>query len=418
MTTELARSVAHEAPTLLFPSGQIVFHRTVQAVAYFSNSQRFCPFSLVPSGMPIAPYLSMGRDWRVDTLRGYFLVAMTLGHFPNPVARFTEYTFGYASSPDGFVFLSGLVSAWVYLPLAQRSGNSTMVSKIFRRAGTIYLTHIALLLLGFLGTHYAGATGHQAVHPWQTFIFGALLWNQVGFDKILPMYCVFLAFSPIVLKQFTEGRAWLIGLISAGLLVGAQFGLGEIRSVAAGLDRDGFNLCAWQAYFVAGQYIGYRAVQSRASGVGKSRILLAACVAVSLVLMVDRHLLALWGINPLLRFDGHPDHNPVRFLDAACLGYLVWWIPRALDLAAMKLRFFRFLNLLGGHSLQVFAFSLLVTRFEASTLKTSSPGLQLFAAVITVLSLGLPAWLHQFFREQSSAGTLPQTPCAPETVPV
>lgn len=98
----------------------------------------------------------MGRDWRVDTLRGYFLVAMTLAHFPNPLARFTEYTFGYASSPDGFIFLSGLVSAWVYLPLGQRSGSSAMVTKIFYRTRTIYLTHMGLLVLGILGAYYAG----------------------------------------------------------------------------------------------------------------------------------------------------------------------------------------------------------------------------------------------------------------------
>jgi hypothetical protein len=200
--------------------------------------------------------------------------------------------------------------------------------------------------------------------------------------------------------------------------VGAQFGLGDARSIAAGLDREGFNLCAWQAYFVAGQYIGYRVVRARADSVAKSRILLVACVVVSLLLMVDRHLLTLWGINPLFRFDGHPNHNPVRFLDAACLGYLVWWIPRSVDLAAMKLRFFRFLNLLGGHSLQVFAFSLLVTRFEANALKTSSPGLQLFVAILTVLSLGLPARLHQFFRQQSSASTPPRPACAPKTITV
>ncbi len=354
--------------------------------------------------MPIALELSMERDWRVDTLRGYFLVAMTLGHFPNPLAPFTEYTFGYASAPDGFVFLSGLVSAWVYLLFRQRRGNSAMVSKVFRRARTIYLTHIALLVVGTLVALFLRTEVHRAAHPLQTFVSGALLWNQVGFDRILPMYCVFLAFSPIVLKQFTEGRAWLIGVISAGLWVGAQFGLGGLRSSAAGLGSVTFNLCAWQAYFVAGQYIGYRAVRSQASGVGKSRILLAACVVVSLLLMVDRHLLSLWGISPLLGFSGHPDHNPIRFLDAACLGYLIWWIPRAVDVAAMKLRFFRFLNLLGGHSLQVFAFSMLITRFEANTIKTLSPGANLIVALLIVLSLGLPAWLHQSFRERRTRG--------------
>src|SRR5271169_2709659 len=237
----------------------------------------------------------MGRDWRVDTLRGYFLVAMTLGHFPNPLAPFTEYTFGYASSPDGFVFLSGLVSAWVYVPLIQRRGDHAMVSKILRRAGTIYLTHIALLAFAIV---VAFAPGHgllRAVHPLQTFVSGALLWNQVGFDRILPMYCVFLAVSPFVLKQFAKGRVWLIGVISASLWLGAQFGLGDSWSSAAGLGPVTFNLCAWQAYFVAGQYFGYRALRSPASTIGKSRVLLAACVVVSLLLMVDRHSFSFWG---------------------------------------------------------------------------------------------------------------------------
>jgi hypothetical protein len=345
----------------------------------------------------------MGRDWRVDTLRGYFLVTMTLGHFPNPLAQFTEYTFGYASSPDGFVFLSGLVSAWVYLPLMQKRGSPAMVSKVFRRAGTIYLTHIALLLLGILVASRLGGV-HRVAHPWQTFVSGALLWNQVGFDRILPMYCVFLALTPIVLKQFSEGRTWLIAIISSVLWVSAQFGVGDSLSGAAGLGPMTFNLCAWQTYFFAGQYIGYRAVCEQDSSLGKSRILLAACVAISLLLMLDRHLFSLLGVNPLLGFAAHPNHNPVRFLDAACLGYILWWIPRSVDMAAMKLRFFRFLNLLGGHALQVFAFSMLITRFEANTITAFSPGAKLIMALLTVLSLGLPALLHQLFRERRMRG--------------
>jgi len=356
----------------------------------------------------------MGRDWRVDTLRGYFLVAMTLGHFPNPLAPFTEYTFGYASSPDGFVFLSGLVSTWVYLPLRDRRGPSAMVSKVLRRAGTIYLTHIALLVVGIVAALFPGAVLRSVAGPLQTLVSGALLWNQGGFDRILPMYCVFLAFSPIVLKQFTEGRAWVVGVISAGLWVGAQFGLGDSKSGAAALNPATFNLCAWQAYFVAGQYFGYRGLRSSEGSVGKSRVLLATCSVVALLLVVDRHLLSLWGVNPLLNFNAHPDHNPVRFLDAACLGYLLWWIPRSVDAEAMKLRFFRFLNLLGGHSLQIFAFSMLITRFEAHTINTFSPGAKLIVALLTVLSLGLPAWLHQLYRERAS-GSAPVL--RPETMP-
>lgn len=234
----------------------------------------------------------MQRDWRVDTLRGYFLVAMTLGHFPNPLARYTEYTFGYASAPDGFVFLSGLVSAWVYLRVGQRRGNGVMVSKSLRRAGTIYFTHIALLLFGIMVALVPGLGIHRTPHPVHTFISGALLWNQVGFDRILPMYCVFMAVSPFVLQQFNKGRAWLVALASACLWSAAQFGLGDSRIDASSLDPVTFNLFAWQAYFITGQYFGYRGVQSalqseirgevrsearmRASGMVRSKALLIA----------------------------------------------------------------------------------------------------------------------------------------------
>jgi hypothetical protein len=340
----------------------------------------------------------MGRDWRVDTLRGYFLVAMTLGHFPNPLAPYTEYTFGYASSPDGFVFLSGLVATWVYLPVMQRRGPSAMVSKVFRRAGTIYVTHILLLVVGLL----AAVATHHAARLLQTFVLGALLWNQVGFDRILPMYCVFLACTPLVLKQFTEGHAWLIAVISGSLWLCAQFGVGDWGS-SAGASQATFNLFAWQAYFVAGQYLGYRGLRSTEGSVRKSPILLTACVVVAVLLMIDRHLLSLWGVNPRLGFTAHPDHNPARFLDAACLGYLISWIPRGADLAAMELRLFRFLNLLGRHSLQVFAFSMVITRFEAHTINDFSSGAKLIVALLTVLSLGFPAWLHQYFRERGLA---------------
>jgi hypothetical protein len=66
----------------------------------------------------------------------------------------------------------------------------------------------------------------------------------------------------------------------------------------------------------------------------------------------------------------------------------------------MKLRFFRFLNLLGQHSLQVFAFSMLITRFEAHTINNFSSGAKLMVALLTVLSLGFPAWLHRVFWER------------------
>jgi len=340
----------------------------------------------------------MGRDWRVDTLRGYFLVLMTLGHFPNPLARFTEYSFGYAAAPDGFVFLAGLVAAWVYLPLSKERGRSAMTAKVLRRTRTIYLCHIALITVGIVFTLQSGAHSFRASHPLRAFVLGSLLLQQGGFDKILPMYCVFLACTPIILKQFSKGRAWLVGCISAGLWVAAQFGLGDNSHRVPWIDLGTFNLCAWQAYFVAGQYLGYRRVHSLDFSILKSRALLAACVVIASLLMIDRHLLWLAGHPPLLGFTPHPNHNPARLLDAACLAYILWFAPRAVDWKLMQIGAFKFLNLLGRHSLQVFMFSMLVARSEAHTITRLPLAAKLVLTLLTVLSLALPALVHQMYR--------------------
>jgi len=51
-----------------------------------------------------------GRDPRVDTLRGLFLVVMMIDHLPfHPLRRFSSQSLGFVSSAEGFVFVSGLV---------------------------------------------------------------------------------------------------------------------------------------------------------------------------------------------------------------------------------------------------------------------------------------------------------------------
>ena len=68
----------------------------------------------------------------------------------------------------------------------------------------------------------------------------------------------------------------------------------------------------------------------------------------------------------------------------------------------MRLRAFRFLNLLGEHSLQVFTFSMLITRFEAHAITNLPLAAGLVLTLLTVVSLILPARAHQIYRERKS----------------
>ena len=342
------------------------------------------------------------RDWRVDTLRGYFLVLMTFTHLPrHPLERFSSYTFGFASAPDGFVFLSGLVSAWVYLRIRGLRGQAAMQARVLQRTRDIYLVHLLLLALGILGATALQQISFQGIHPFQAFLAGALLLYQPGYCDILPMYCVFLLFTPLVLDQMMKGRAWLVGLISALLWLTAQQGFGDATKNVPWIYLGGFNLLAWQAYFIAGQYLGSRKLRGQ-EAVPRSRALLLMCIALALFFFVDRHLEFITGLTPPLKFLAGTGRNPARFLDAACLAYILWWLPRSLDHKLIRFRVFRFMNLLGRHSLHVFVFSLFVTAPWSEAGLPYWIGLpgwaKLGITVATALSLAIPAWFHESHR--------------------
>jgi hypothetical protein len=225
----------------------------------------------------------MSRDWRVDALRGYFLVIMTLTHLPpHPLERFTSYTFGFASAPDGFVFLSGLMSAWVYLRVRNKQGQPAMEARALRRTRDIYLVHIFLLSASILGAVLLKQASFQAAHPVQAFLGGSLLLYRPTFCDILPMYCIFLLFTPIVLDQMMRGRAWLAGVISTALWLTARWGIGDAAHLVPWIDVGAFNILAWQAYFVAGLYLGQRQLHAGDGAVPRSRVLLALCITLSL----------------------------------------------------------------------------------------------------------------------------------------
>jgi hypothetical protein len=78
--------------------------------------------------------MGLGRVQRrpeIDALRGVFLVWMTLAHLPTHLSDLVNEPFGFVSSAEGFVFLSALLVARLYIrqaagpgpPCGQSSGN-------------------------------------------------------------------------------------------------------------------------------------------------------------------------------------------------------------------------------------------------------------------------------------------------------
>ena len=91
---------------------------------------------------------------------------------------------------------------------------------------------------------------------------------------------------------------------------------------------------------------------------------------------------------------------------------ILWYIPRAVDGKLLRLSASRLSHYLGGHSLQVFAWSIFVS-YVAFTFKdlwvSLSPAWRMLLALTAALSLALPAWVHEQWRfmVQQRAAHLP-----------
>jgi hypothetical protein len=243
----------------------------------------------------------------LDALRGLFLVWMTFTHMPTRFSDFVNQPFGFVSSAEGFVFMSALLVSRVYLRDAQQS-ETALRAKLWRRTLKIYSYH--LLLLGFAFTvaaAFAARTHRPALynlldfylaHPAVAIIGSALLIYCPPLLDILPMYVIFLFFTPVALSMSVRyGWKWILAG-SGTLWLAAQFGLREslhslvvhVTHLQIPLQETGaFNLFAWQGVWIAGLWLGARSMEGEMPLARVPGYAIAVCGAICAFFFEVRH---------------------------------------------------------------------------------------------------------------------------------
>ncbi|PYX67290.1 MAG: hypothetical protein DMG74_00640 [Acidobacteria bacterium] len=355
----------------------------------------------------------IGRDARVDALRGFLLVLIMVNHLPrHPLHRFVSQVFGFVSVAEGFVFMSGLVTGMVYGRTLVKSGRTALRHRALRRARDLYLAHLCLYSFALL----AGLWGGLSIAPrfsslWTAWWHGATLIYQPNLFDILPMYCVFLLLVPFVVEQMARGRNVLVWLFSITLWLLAQWGIGGPAHNPSWLNLGFFNILAWQLLFVAGAYFGYRKATGQPSPVPASRLLFTFCLVVVIVLFTLRHQGVLLGrTSPLFNTEimlqeWRSINHPFRLINFAAYAYILWYLPRSVDQRFHQLSLSRFLRYLGRHSLQVFVWSIFLS-YVAFSFKqpwhSLSPVWQILFVLGSTLSLVLPAWVHEHWQRTAA----------------
>jgi hypothetical protein len=351
---------------------------------------------------------SPARDIRIDTLRGLFLVLMMVDHLPvHPLLCFTQQSVGFVSAAEGFVFVSGVVSAWVYGRILVKQGKAVLRRRAWCRARDIYFTHLSLYTLALVGG-WCGAKqiANQFPNFWQGWWHGAALVYQPPLFGILPMYALFLFVTPWLLGEMAKGKAVLVWAASISLWLAAQWGIGSRSLNPRWLQLGTFNILAWQLLFVAGAYLGYRKVEGRRSIIPHSRALFVFSVVLAALFFLVRHQNIFFKNIPFGNLEialgaWKASNHPLRLVNFAALAYCFWYLPRWVDEKVEGLTVFRLFRYLGGHSLQVFGWSIFVS-YMALTFNDSwvlLPAVwRALLAVTAALSLVIPAWAHERWK--------------------
>jgi hypothetical protein len=184
---------------------------------------------LVDRKRRLSSALGFGRGQRspeIDALRGVFLVWMTLTHLPTHLSDLVSEPFGFVSSAEGFVFLSALLVARLYIRQAAEAGTA-LRTKLWKRAVRIYGYHLTLVTLAFTMAATFAVTAHRLAlinllnfylaHPFPAIVGSLLLIYCPPLLDILPMYVIFLLITPFLLA-FAANRSWK-GILLASMSV-------------------------------------------------------------------------------------------------------------------------------------------------------------------------------------------------------
>ncbi|RJF87056.1 hypothetical protein D3874_08485 [Oleomonas cavernae] len=376
----------------------------------------------------------------IDGLRGYFLVLMMSSHLAFQggawALKLHHSQFAFVEDAQGFVFLSGLVVGLTYARILAKRGPDVLWDKASARVGELYrmvlLTLAVVMTMLFLVPDAARIWGWQlgklAQSPADNLGAAAAMLYQPAYLDILPQYMIYLLAAPFIVRATASGHGLRVMAISGAIWFMAQIGLqmplveaaeaGLASVVPGGTLRAFFNPMAWQLLFVSGLVLGAAAASGRLSAdaiLGPKHRDLALIALGVVALFAGLRIVhgegALDGalgerFYKLLRREDLSLSYVVNF---AALGYGVAWIlhnaqeattPRAVALLGRGLRRFfalPFLVFLGRHSLQVYAFHVIVAYgvgaidWHFGPFDEPSKTAIIIAAVA---SLGIPAAWH------------------------
>ncbi|GAC1543563.1 MAG: hypothetical protein NVS3B12_32090 [Acidimicrobiales bacterium] len=250
------------------------------------------------SAAPATPSVRSHRNPILDAMRGIFILSMTAGHLASgtDVDRWAH-PLVWVDGAAGFVLFSGLVLGMQQQRMGERSGPASGRSWLVRRAGFIFVVHVALTVTAL---SLRSATGRPAFLP-DVDRFGGPLGALVGvvtlrvqpdFCNVLPLYVVLLLVAVGIVELLRRGHPMVCVGLSFALYAAAQVNSHVIFLADLSVGANTWSWGAWQALFVGGMVTGWHWSRVRETLHAFRRPIVATAVGVTTALVVMSNLVA------------------------------------------------------------------------------------------------------------------------------
>ncbi|RJG51472.1 OpgC domain-containing protein [Motilimonas pumila] len=370
----------------------------------------------------------MVRINSLDGLRGGLLLIMTINHLvwssggQSALQLLTLQPLGQVGAAEAFILLSGILAGLVYS--SDKLSASELKQKAWRRAGLIYLYHIAAWLLVVLVASvicelfptskslYQVQLADVWRQPIASFIVVASLLARPAFFDILPLYILMMLTLPWLIRACQRGKIILLLVLSMSLWFASNWIQSEWLSQALltyhlPFQPGYFDPWAWQFLFVIGVIIGVLRRQGKLH-IFHSRVALGVAVGLCGVVFLAHHHFLLdlgWHQGRLYALADKPELGTLRLINLLLLAYILACLLRYFP----KLLAIPGLSLVGRHSLQVFAWHLVLITLAAPLLNTLL-GTDWYTPVLLICAATLlpVAYLHQKWQQRSQSQPLSQ----------
>jgi hypothetical protein len=163
----------------------------------------------------------------LDRLRGFFIVVIIADHlsrWPSVFSLLTGKALLWVTAAEGFVAISGLLVGYVRGYKNRSLPMHDVSKKLLTRAALLYIWAVIASLVYTAFIWYVPLQGGAPGMPIEKGMWLELLWKSLTLQYtyvwvyFLSLYALFLAASPIAVWLLRQNKAWLVALISIGLL--------------------------------------------------------------------------------------------------------------------------------------------------------------------------------------------------------